>query len=274
MPELPEVETVARGLEKVFVGRTIRAVTVRRRDLRTPLPKTFEADLKGRKVLALRRRAKYVLMDLSGGRTLLVHLGMSGTLTFQPTATPPAKHDHVLLAFDKEPGLRFNDPRRFGLMALADTHRLNDHPLLAHLGPEPLEPSFTGAALRAALNGRTTALKVALMDNAVVVGVGNIYASESLFRAKLSPFRAAGTLTAAEATRLVKAVKDVLADAIASGGSTLRDYVRSDGSLGYFSHHFAVYDRAGQPCPVCGTAIAKKVQAQRTTYYCKKCQHV
>ena len=270
MPELPEVETTRRGLAPALEGRTIRAVRVRERRLRWPLPAGFEAELAGRTVRAVRRRAKYLLVDL-GDRTLIMHLGMSGNLRLVPAATPPLAHDHVDLVLDSGACLRFNDPRRFGSLQLArgDPAR---HPLLCALAPEPLGRGFDAAYLHARTRGRRVAIKQFLMNAREVVGVGNIYASEALFHASLRPRRAAGRLTRTDCARLVAAVRRVLSAAIRSGGTTLRDYVNADGMPGYFRQKLYVYERAGEPCRVCATPIRQAPQGQRSTYWCATCQ--
>jgi formamidopyrimidine-DNA glycosylase len=270
MPELPEVETTRRGLAPALEGRTIRAVRVRERRLRWPLPAGFEAELTGRTVRAVRRRAKYLLVDL-GDRTLILHLGMSGSLRLLPAATPPLAHDHVDLVLDSGACLRFNDPRRFGTLQLARGDPAQ-HPLLRALAPEPLGRGFDAAYLYARTRGRRVAIKQLLMNARDVVGVGNIYASEALFHAALRPRRAAGRLTRADCARLVAAVRRVLAAAIRSGGTTLRDYVNADGMPGYFRHKLYVYERAGAPCRVCAAPIRHAQQGQRSTYWCATCQ--
>lgn len=270
MPELPEVETTRRGLEPAVVGERIEAVTVRHRGLRWPLPTGFEAALRGRRIRSTSRRAKYLLID-ADGLILLVHLGMSGSLRVVPAEQPPGKHDHVDLRLGSGVAVRFNDPRRFGSMHLIEGDP-GAHPLLRHLGPEPLGPDFTADYLHAASRRRRVALKPFLMNAAVVVGVGNIYASEALFHAGLNPRRAAGRLTRDEAARLVAAIRRVLSAAIRAGGTTLRDYVNSEGNPGYFRQKLYVYERAGEPCRRCGTPIRQRTQAQRSTYWCPTCQ--
>jgi len=279
MPELPEVETVRRGLEPALLGRVLVRVLARRRDLRQPLPDDFEARLTGRRVTALGRRAKYLLVSLDSGDCLIGHLGMSGRIcVFAPPVPEPERHDHVVLETDDGYSVRFNDPRRFGLMALARADALAAHPLLAGLGPEPLGDGFDGAALAARLAGRRGPLKVALLDQSVVAGLGNIYASEALFRAGLSPLRAAASVTGRRAERLVRAIRLTLEEAIAAGGSSLRDHRRPSGELGYFQHSFAVYDREGQACPGCDCdsaatgGIRRIIQGGRSTFYCAKRQ--
>ncbi len=270
MPELPEVETTRRALEQRVLGAPIVELVQRRADLRFKLPDRLPERLQGRRLLAVRRRAKYLLADLDDGNTLLLHLGMSGRLVFD--GAPLGCHEHLTFTFADGTILRFHDPRRFGMADLAATETLPDHPWLARLGYEPLDPNFDGASLAAALAGRSTALKVALMDQRIVVGIGNIYASESLHRARLSPRRRAGWLKPAQAERLAKAVQAVLAAAIDAGGSSLRDYVQASGELGNFQRNFRVYDRGGEPCP-CGRAtIHRIVQGGRATFFCPACQ--
>jgi formamidopyrimidine-DNA glycosylase len=270
MPELPEVETIKRALAHRLSGRRFASTTQRRPDLRFPLPVDLEHRLSGRRIEAFRRRAKYILADLDDGQSLLLHLGMSGRLVLDGAAGGP--HEHLTFTFDDGSVLRFVDPRRFGMLDLWPSASIGQHPRLAGLGLEPLGFGFDGAAIASALLGRRSPLKIALMDQRIVVGVGNIYASESLFRARLSPRRIAGFLRPAQARRLALAVRAVLEDAIASGGSSLRDYVQADGELGVFQDHFAVYGRAGLPCPRCAQAIRRLVQGGRATYLCPRCQ--
>lgn len=275
MPELPEVETVCRGLAMALEGRRLTAVQVRRPDLRLPFPPDFAERLTGRRILKVARRAKYWTLALDDGWVVLGHLGMSGRMLVGPrTEGPAGKHDHVI--FDTDDGQRvvYQDPRRFGLMDLLAAEGLADHSLLRGLGPEPLDDAFTPAVLSAALAGRQCPIKTTLLDQKVVAGLGNIYVSESLFRAGISPSRSAATVAGKRAERLVPAIKAVLTEAIAAGGTTLRDHRRPDGELGYFQHSFAVYDRAGEPCPGCDCApgIRRIVQAGRSTFYCAKRQ--
>jgi formamidopyrimidine-DNA glycosylase len=270
MPELPEVETIMRALRLRLCGRRIAGLDQRRPDLRFPLPERLGQRLIGRRLVGFGRRAKYILGHLDDQQTLMLHLGMSGRLLFD--GPPAGAHEHLTFHFDDASCLRFVDPRRFGMLDLAPTAALDAHPRLAGLGLEPLDPGFDGPALAAALAGRHTALKLALMDQRVVVGVGNIYACESLFRARLSPRRVAGHLRPREAPRLAEAVRAVLIDAIEAGGSSLRDYVQTDGELGFFQERFAVYGLAGQPCRSCGALIRRIAQANRTTHYCPRCQ--
>src|SRR5436190_3899952 len=290
MPELPEVETIRRGLVPVLSGHSLVQVDARRGDLRVPFPRNFAARLLGRQVQVLRRRAKYLLLDLDGGETLIVHMGMSGRFTVhQPgiTARPggfahkmpedgsgTGKHDHVV--FETEEGSRivFTDHRRFGLMLLEDTQKLDSHKLFIGLGPEPLDDSFTPTLLNAAIKGKRAPIKAALLDQRVVAGLGNIYVCEALFRAHISPKRLAASVAGVRAERLVPAIKSVLAAAVTAGGSSLRDYARADGELGYFQHHFAVYDREDRACARkgCTGTVRRIVQSGRSTFYCPVCQ--
>jgi formamidopyrimidine-DNA glycosylase len=273
MPELPEVETIRRGLAHVMSGRRILRAELRRADLRRPFPPALAERLQGARIGALGRRGKYLLIELDDDGILILHLGMSGRIT-AGAASPAGRHDHVVLTLDDGSHIRFNDPRRFGLLDYTSRAQLARHPLLADLGPEPLEPGFDGVYLTAALAGRTTPLKSALLDQRVVAGLGNIYACEALYRARLSPPRRAGAIGRDRAARLAAAIRAVLEEAIAAGGSSLRDYVRADGGLGYFQHRWAVYGREGMPCPGCDCAegVRRIVQAGRSTFYCAKRQ--
>jgi formamidopyrimidine-DNA glycosylase len=271
MPELPEVETVRRGLAPVLEGRRLVKVTARRPDLRKPLPVDLAQRLTGRTVVRIDRRAKYLLVRMDAPVVLLAHLGMSGRmLVFRPPLPPFDRHDHVI--FDVEDGtqVRFRDPRRFGLMDLAEADAVDEHPFLASLGPEPLGEKFDGPALGRLLDGRNGPIKAALMDQKVVAGLGNIYVCEALFMAGLSPRRKASTVRGARADRLATAIHQVLEAAIAAGGSSLRDHRTPSGELGYFQHSFSVYGREGEPCPGCDCAAAVKrlVQSGRSTFYC------
>jgi formamidopyrimidine-DNA glycosylase len=270
MPELPEVETTMRALAARLTGRQITDLVQRRPDLRFPLPERLAERLVGRRVVRLGRRAKYILAGLEHGETILLHLGMSGRLLFD--GPPAGPHEHLTFGFDDGTLLRLVDPRRFGMLDLARTDGLERHPRLAGLGLEPLDPGFDGGALAAVLAGRMSPLKIALMDQRLVVGVGNIYACESLFRARLAPGRMAGGLRPAQSRRLAIAIRVVLEDAIGAGGSSLRDYVQANGELGVFQNQFAVYARAGEPCVHCARPISKLVQANRATYLCSRCQ--
>ncbi|WNJ99983.1 bifunctional DNA-formamidopyrimidine glycosylase/DNA-(apurinic or apyrimidinic site) lyase [Thalassospiraceae bacterium LMO-JJ14] len=275
MPELPEVETVRRGLAPVLEGAVIAGARAFRPDLRFPLPPGFAAQLTGRKVISVERRAKYLLIRLSGDLVLLAHLGMSGRFRIYKDA-PPAleKHDHVELITADGVTIRYNDPRRFGFMDLFAADQMATHKLLCGLGPEPLSNAFDGAALAAGLGERRTAIKVALLDQRVVAGVGNIYASEALYRAGISPRRMARTVKGGRADRLAQSIRDVLNEAIDAGGSSLRDHRQTSGELGYFQHRFKVYGRGGEKCPDCDceNAIQQIVQGGRSTFFCAKRQ--
>jgi len=278
MPELPEVETVRRGLSPRMVGHRIARLQQRRRDLRVPLPKRFAERVEGRTVLAIDRRAKYLLMRLDGGETLIVHLGMSGRMTLHDAKSanehPLGRHDHVVFDMDDGWQVRFNDARRFGLMLLVRNESLARHKAFKGLGPEPLEANFDGAALAGRLKGRKTPIKAALLDQKTLVGVGNIYACEALFLSGISPRRSAHTVQGERAERLVSSIKQVLLRSIDDGGSTLRDHVQPGGELGYFQTRFNVYDRVGAVCPTrgCGQLVKRLVQAGRSTFYCARCQ--
>ncbi len=286
MPELPEVETVRRGLSPVMEGARILAADIRRPDLRWPFPEGMADRLTGARVQRLRRRSKYILADLDSGETLLIHLGMSGRMliALNDTRLPvaeffhalpvPAKHDHVVLDMDSGARITFNDTRRFGAMDLMETATADSHPLLASLGPEPLGNAFDGPYLAAALQGRRTPIKSALLDQRIVAGLGNIYVCETLYRARISPKRLAGRIAPARADALVPIIRDVLTDAIDAGGSSLRDYRQTDGELGYFQHSFQVYGREGAKCLTlgCSAEIRRIVQAGRSSFYCPTCQ--
>ncbi len=275
MPELPEVETVIRGLRPVLEGRRLARVEQRRPDLRFPLPENLPARLTGRRVERIDRRAKYILIHLDSEEVLLCHLGMSGRMLLVADPTEPLdRHDHVILASDAGTQVRFNDVRRFGFMDLFPAAELSSNRHLAGLGPEPLGNGFNGPVLAKALAGRATPLKAALLDQSVVAGLGNIYVCEALYFAGLSPRRLARTVGPARAERLAQAVRDVLTRAIAAGGSSLRDYVQANGELGYFQHDWAVYGREGEACPGCdcGKAIRRFVQSGRSTFYCARRQ--
>jgi formamidopyrimidine-DNA glycosylase len=274
MPELPEVETVRRGLALKMTGRRIVRAELRRQDLRRPFPPMLARTLTGAKIGALARRGKYILIELDDSGTLLLHLGMSGRITAGPGGDPHAPHDHVVLTLDDGTVVRFNDARRFGLLDYIRRGEEAAHPLLVGMGPEPLEPGFDGRYLVAKLAGKITPIKSALLDQKIVAGLGNIYVCEALYRAGLSPRRLAATVSGARAERLVEAIRAVLNDAIEAGGSSLRDYVQTDGELGYFQHHWAVYGREGQPCPgcTCAEGVRRVVQAGRSTFFCPKKQ--
>ncbi len=282
MPELPEVETVRRGLVPVMEGARIARVEVNRPDLRWPFPPRMADRLNGQTVLALRRRSKYILADLGSGETLLIHLGMSGRILvsgdplghFVHDHPAPEKHDHVVFHLENGARITFNDPRRFGAMDLFATRDADRHPLLQKLGPEPLGNAFHEAHLVAAFRGRKTPVKSALLDQRIVAGLGNIYVCEALFRARISPKRRAGAISPERVGALVVAIRAVLTDAIAAGGSSLRDYRQADGELGYFQHSFDVYGREGDSCrtPGCARPVRRIVQSGRSTFYCARCQ--
>lgn len=306
MPELPEVETVMQGVAPYLTGCVITEAAAHRPDLRWPLPERFADRLRGRRVLGLHRRSKYILIDLAPGggaaaESWIVHLGMSGRILVHPKdaardssggvvgdfahdtgaapvltdplAGDPGPHDHVVVATDKA-RLVYNDPRRFGAMDLWPTADLAAHPLLAKIGPEPLGNQFSGAYLAEKLTGRSAPIKAALLDQRIVAGLGNIYVCEALFRAGVHPARAAGGIAARRLERLAAAVRDVLEEAIIAGGSSLRDYRQADGELGYFQHRFSVYGRAGEPChtPRCKGAVERIVQSGRSSFFCPRCQ--
>ncbi len=286
MPELPEVETVRRGLAPALEGATIARAQVNRPDLRWPFPDRMAERLTGARVLRLRRRSKYILADLDTGETLIVHLGMSGRMivsagaarvapgAFHHAHPAPEKHDHVVLDTQAGARITFNDARRFGAMDLAPTATVEAHKLLAALGPEPLGNAFHEDHLARAFRGKRTPVKAALLDQRIVAGLGNIYVCEALFRAGISPLRHAGRIARPRVERLVSEIRDVLTEAIEAGGSSLRDYRQADGDLGYFQHTFRVYGREGQPCqtPECKGIIRRKVQSGRSSFHCPICQ--
>ncbi len=290
MPELPEVETVCRGLKPVLEGHRLTRVQTRRGGLRIPFPPGFVQHLTGRRVCQLRRRAKYILADLDNGQTLVIHLGMSGRLTIYRDGSAivldgvegesvaaeggHGPHDHVILFTDAPARIVFTDHRRFGLMTVLDTAHLAEDPLFEGIGPEPLAESFTPQSFSARIKGKKTSIKAALLDQRVVAGLGNIYVCESLFRAQISPKRLATSVAGARSEQLVPAIKQVLREAITAGGSSLRDYRHSDGKLGTFQHHFDVYGREGEPClrRGCSGAVRRIVQSGRSSFYCPKCQ--
>lgn len=271
MPELPEVETTRRSLEPPLVGRRILDVTVRDRRLRWPVPADLESSLSGARITALRRRAKYLLVDTDRG-TLLVHLGMSGSLTVVPSSRPVIKHDHVDMTLDSGWRLRFHDPRRFGSMHWL-TSADAPHPLLNALAPEPFDPAFDAAYLHRVTRRRASAIKQIIMNGELVTGVGNIYASEALFRAGIHPATKARRLSLERCARLVGAIRETLGRAIELGGSSLRDYVDGAGNPGEFQTESSVYGRGGQPCTRCGGTVRLIRQGARATYYCPGCQH-
>ncbi|MEL7482420.1 MAG: bifunctional DNA-formamidopyrimidine glycosylase/DNA-(apurinic or apyrimidinic site) lyase [Pseudomonadota bacterium] len=280
MPELPEVETVRRGLAPVMEGRKILRADANRPDLRFPLPARFEDRLTGQTVMSLGRQAKFLTAALSSGEILVMHLGMTGRFRID-AATPGSfvhatrddpKHDHVVLHFEGGHVVTYNDPRRFGFMEFWPTVSFMDYPRLRDLGPEPLTNHFHAEYLSRALAGKDTPIKSALLDQSVVAGLGNIYVCEALFRAGISPKRRAKSVTGARADRLARAINAVIADAIAAGGSSISDFAGTDGALGYFQHQFDVYDRAGEHCRVCGQSVKRIVQSGRSTFHCGNCQ--
>ena len=277
MPELPEVETVRRGLAPVLEGRTVTRVTLNRPDLRFPFPDDFAARIESQRVERLSRRAKFLQADLSSGERLFMHLGMSGRFVlegeplgeFTHAHDADPKHHHVVMETEDGVRITYNDPRRFGFMELVgagEPYRLDG------IGPEPLSNDWSAPDLRARLKGKKTPIKLALLDQRVVAGLGNIYVCEALFRAGISPGRGAGRLKVAETEDLVRHTKDVLTEAIAAGGSSLRDHRQADGALGYFQKAHAVYGREGQPCTACGAPVKRRVQGGRSTFYCRSCQ--
>lgn len=293
MPELPEVETVRRGLEPVLSGRRIARLEQRRADLRFPFPDAFAKRVAGRRIQALTRRAKYLVAEFEGGQTLIMHLGMSGRFTISPSGGPSKmpgdfthetgadpKHDHVVFHTEDGTTVTYNDPRRFGFMVMAPTESFDQHPLIRNLGPEPLGNALNAAYLASRAQGRKTDLKAFLMDQRNVAGLGNIYVCEALHQAHLSPKRAARCLARTNglptdrAERLVTAIREVLSAAIDAGGSSLRDYRQADGALGYFQHAFRVYGRENEPCrkPGCQGTVRRIVQSGRSTFFCSSCQ--
>jgi formamidopyrimidine-DNA glycosylase len=274
MPELPEVETVRLGLQPALEGRRFTRVETRRADLRVPFPKEFARRVTGRRVLRLRRRAKYILADLDNGETLIIHLGMSGRMAVYASGAGQGKHDHVIFETDAPAQVVFTDHRRFGLMTLVETAALEGHPLFKGLGTEPLSDDFNAPYLKRVLKGKKVRIKSALLDQRIVAGLGNIYACEALWRAHISPRKAAGRLRSAQIERLAPAIQAVLREAVKAGGSSLRDHKRVDGELGEFQKTFAVYDREGKPCKRqnCTGTIKRIVQTGRSTFYCPVCQ--
>ncbi|NVK36529.1 MAG: bifunctional DNA-formamidopyrimidine glycosylase/DNA-(apurinic or apyrimidinic site) lyase [Gammaproteobacteria bacterium] len=275
MPELPEVETTRAGIAPHIDGKTISKLDVRQAQLRWPIPDDLPQLVKNQNVLAVRRRAKYLLIDIGKSKvkgTLIIHLGMSGSLrVIKGVAPEPLKHEHFDLVFSKDLMLRFTDPRRFGACLWQDA-QAEANPFLDHFGPEPLSDDFTGEYLFEKSRKRTSAIKTFIMDQKIVVGVGNIYASESLFLSGINPKKAAGKISAAKYDQLVTSIKQVLAKAISEGGTTLKDFVGSDGKPGYFAQQLNVYGRKDEPCPSCQTPIKQITQGQRSTFYCSQCQ--
>lgn len=276
MPELPEVETVMRGMQIALQNGTIKEAIVRRHDLRWRIPADFSQTIKGRRIEGFRRRGKYILMRLSGGMSIIWHLGMSGRVLLD-SPTEPLRHEHVVLILQDGKRCGYIDPRRFGMLDLVPTDQEETYPLLAGMGPEPLEPDFTPQTLLAASKNRRMPIKPFLLDQKVVAGLGNIYVCEALFRAGIAPTMPACNLTAPKARKLVQAIRDVLEEAIEAGGSSLKDYVRPEGGLGYFQHAWRVYGQTGKPCPNCPGApacsgVQQITQAGRSTFFCPQRQ--
>jgi formamidopyrimidine-DNA glycosylase len=272
VPELPEIETIRRGLVPLLTGRKVLEVRVRERRLREPIAVRGLARLRGSTVTGIRRRSKYLLMDTDSGLTLLIHLGMTGQLWVADAGKPQRPHEHVVFSLDNSRELRFADARRFGLLRLLKSDLAPRDPRLKGLGPEPLDAELTGEALFRITRGRTKPVKNFLMDTRAIAGVGNIYACEALYRSGLSPRRAVGRLGRARWDRLLANLRDVLTEAITAGGTTLRDFLNAEGGAGYFAISLRVYDRAGEPCGKCKTRIRRIVQAGRSTFYCPRCQ--
>jgi formamidopyrimidine-DNA glycosylase len=270
MPELPEVETTRRGIAPFVTGHVVERVVLRRKDLRWPIPRAISTQLPGQRVNAVARRAKYLLLHTTAGSALL-HLGMSGSLRVVDPALAPGQHDHYDFVLDSGRALRFNDPRRFGCLLWQAPGEV--HPLLQNLGPEPLNDDFDGDWLWHTSHGRSASVKSFLMDQSIVVGVGNIYASEVLFAAGVHPKRAAGAVSRTRYARIATEIRRILDRAISRGGTTLRDFIAPDGAPGYFEQELMVYDRSSQPCRICGTSIRSVVIGQRMAYWCPRCQH-
>jgi len=274
MPELPEVETVRRGLTPVLVGQALKRIVVRRKNLRFPLPNDLGQRLTGKTITKIDRRGKYLLMHIDGGDVLMSHLGMSGSFCIYPDAKGPAKkHDHVLFITNAGTAVHYHDPRRFGFMLLTTDNELDDFPMLAAMGPEPVMPPLTGSQLMDRLGSRQTSIKAALLDQKIIAGIGNIYACEALFKAGISPNRKAASVRGARAEKLAAAIDEVLMTAIKAGGSSLKDHKQPNGELGYFQHTFKVYDQEGEVCSTCQKkTIQRIVQNGRSTFYCSACQ--
>ncbi|MES2677598.1 MAG: bifunctional DNA-formamidopyrimidine glycosylase/DNA-(apurinic or apyrimidinic site) lyase [Pseudomonadota bacterium] len=273
MPELPEVETICRGIEQNIIGKKIAAIQTSDKNLRLPFPKNF-SELKDQKIISVARRARYILIKITTQKILLVHLGMSGKLLYlEKLPKKLEKHDHFVMQFSDDSCLIYNDPRRFGLVDLVDEKKINLHSMIKNLGFEPLTKDFNGKYLQAKLKGKKINIKTVMMDNAIVVGVGNIYINESLFESKISPLREAGNLSLKELETLINNIKKILQKAIKLGGSTLRDYVKSNGDVGGFQFDFKVYGRDNCSCLVCSGKIKKIKQNGRSSFYCPSCQH-
>ena len=272
MPELPEVETICRGIESSIIGKKIESIYTSNKNLRLPFPENI-LDLEGKRIESVTRRARYILIGISTTKILLVHLGMSGKLIYQEKLPIELnKHDHFVIRFDDDSGLIYNDPRRFGLVDLVDEKKINQHKMIKNLGLEPLSEEFDAKHLQEKLAGKKINIKTAMMDNSVVVGVGNIYINESLFESKISPLKAAGSLSLKELKILVGNIKSILAKAIKLGGSTLRDYVQLNGDIGNFQFDFKIYGRGEEDCLICSGKIKRIKQNGRSTFYCPSCQ--
>ncbi len=271
MPELPEVETTRLGISPHLIGQKIHEIIVQRRDLRWPVSENL-TELEGATFVSVKRRSKYLLLETDTHAVILIHLGMSGSLRIISPSDEWKKHDHIGITVGNNLQLRFHDPRRFGLVLRIAVSEIYTHSLLKNLGPEPLESNFTATHLHAALCGKSIPIKVAIMDAKIVVGVGNIYASESLFRSGIHPLLPSNKLTKPRAEKLVIAIREVLTESITQGGTTLRDFLKSDGEPGYFKQRLLVYGRKDEPCRVCGIPISNQVLGQRATYWCSKCQ--
>lgn len=278
MPELPEVETVRRGLLPALEGAVITDVVVRRRDMRRPVPEDFEKRVEGQRVLSLSRRSKYILVLLESGEQIIIHLGMSGRIRiFEGNPEEPDKHDHVEFITDSRKCIRYGDPRRFGFVDLVKVGEESIYPPLVKLGPEPLDEAFNGAMLFERFKGKTTSMKAVLMDQRIIAGLGNIYVNEALYRSAILPTKKAGQLSLKKTKILAEVIKDVLLEAIEAGGSSLKDHRQTDGELGYFQHSFQVYGREGEPCKLCennhkSSRVKRIVQQGRSTFYCSSCQ--
>ncbi|MFC4348572.1 bifunctional DNA-formamidopyrimidine glycosylase/DNA-(apurinic or apyrimidinic site) lyase [Kordiimonas lipolytica] len=277
MPELPEVETVRRGLVPVLEGAVIKSAAANRPDLRLPIPVDFAERLTGNRIERLTRRSKYILIECADGLVVILHLGMSGRVTITPAGSPApevGKHDHVVIVTDRGDHIVYNDTRRFGIITFTSRDEMDSHPLLKNIGPEPLGNQFNLDVLNAGLKGRKSSIKAALLDQKLVAGLGNIYVCEALWRAGISPKRTADSVAGKRAERLFPIIREVLTQAIEAGGSTLKDYARVDGELGYFQHSFQAYGREGEECskPGCGGTVSRIVQSNRSTFYCPSCQ--
>lgn len=270
MPELPEVETVATGLRNEILGQSFTDIQINRYDLRIPIPHDLPALVLGQKITAISRRAKYVLLHLANNHVLIMHLGMSGQILINPSR-PPQKHDHLIFTLNNTK-IVFNDPRRFGLITICPSANLDQLQFLAKTGPEPLSPEFNSKYLSTTLSKRTTPIKTTIMNNEIVVGIGNIYACEALFRSKISPLAKSNQLTSAQLTNLISNIQQTLRQAITAGGSSLKDYVSTKGELGYFQNELEVYGRKSLPCIKCHTSISQIKQSGRSTFYCPNCQ--